>query len=154
MALAEGGRSDVIFEMASRTDGPGYGYQLERGATALTEAWDAGSASSQNHCMLGHIEEWFYGWLAGLRPDPEAVAFNQVLIQPQVVGDVTSARATYASVRGKIAVEWRLSGAEFTVIVQLPPGVTGTVHMPSGRVQKIQSGTHRLTAPYRLPAPG
>jgi len=30
-------QADVIFDMNSRTDVPGYGYQLAHGATALTE---------------------------------------------------------------------------------------------------------------------
>jgi len=142
VALAEGGRSDVIFDIASRSDGPGYGYQLKQGATTLTEAWDANPASSQNHCMLGHIEEWFYGWLAGLRPDPDAVAFDRVIIDPQVVGDVTWAKAVYESPRGRVAVEWRLHGAELSLDVQLPPGVSATV-IPART--KVGAGAHRFS---------
>jgi alpha-L-rhamnosidase len=52
-ALADGGRSDVIFTMNNQSDKPGYGYQLKKGATSLTEAWDARRSSSQNHFMLG-----------------------------------------------------------------------------------------------------
>jgi hypothetical protein len=65
-ALSDGGRSDVLFEMLSRTDSPSYGFQLSKGATTLTEAWDTNPASSQNHFMLGHGEEWFYRGLAGI----------------------------------------------------------------------------------------
>ncbi len=32
-ALAEGGRSDVIYAMNNQSERPGYGYQLKRGAT-------------------------------------------------------------------------------------------------------------------------
>lgn len=64
-ALTDGGRSDVPFDMLSRTGSPSYGYQLARGATSLTEAWDSNPASSQDHFMLGHAEEWFYRGLAG-----------------------------------------------------------------------------------------
>src|SRR6185369_15474302 len=52
-ALADGGRSDVIYAMNNQSEHPGYGYQLKQGATSLTEAWDAGRHSSQNHFMLG-----------------------------------------------------------------------------------------------------
>jgi alpha-L-rhamnosidase len=65
-ALADGGRSDVIFDINNQSDKPGYGYQLKKGATSLTEAWDAGRGSSQNHFMLGQIQEWFYHDLAGI----------------------------------------------------------------------------------------
>src|SRR5258707_382297 len=69
-ALAEGERSDVIFDMNNQSDRPGYGLQLKKGATSLTEAWDARRSSSQNHFMLGKIMEWFYHDLAGLQCDP------------------------------------------------------------------------------------
>ena len=58
-ALADGGRSDVIFDMNNQSEKPGYGYQLKMGATSLTEAWNAGAAASQNHFMLGQIRNGF-----------------------------------------------------------------------------------------------
>ena len=57
-ALADAGRSDVIFDIHSKTNTPGYGFILNRGATSLTEGWDG--SESQDHFMLGHIMEWFY----------------------------------------------------------------------------------------------
>src|SRR4051794_29646462 len=65
-ALTQAGRSDVVYAMAKQSSGPGYLYQLSRGATSLTEAWDADPSGSQNHAMLGHIEEWFYTGLGGI----------------------------------------------------------------------------------------
>src|SRR5262249_4524444 len=47
-ALTDGGRSDVLYDMLTRTDKPSYGDQLAHGATTLTEAWDANPDSSQN----------------------------------------------------------------------------------------------------------
>jgi alpha-L-rhamnosidase len=65
-ALADQGRSDAIYDMNNQSDRPGYGMQLKRGATSLTEAWDANPGSSQNHFMLGQIDEWFFHDLAGI----------------------------------------------------------------------------------------
>src|SRR5207244_3917075 len=48
-ALGDGGRSDVMFDLLTQTDPPSYGSMLAKGATTLTEAWDANPASSQNH---------------------------------------------------------------------------------------------------------
>jgi hypothetical protein len=56
-ALTDNGRSDVRFDMLSRTDPPSYGAQIAAGVTSLAEAWDANPNDSQNHFMLGHIEE-------------------------------------------------------------------------------------------------
>jgi len=130
-ALAEGGRSDVIFDMNNQSDKPGYGYQLQKGATSLTEAWDAGRASSQNHFMLGHIMEWFYRDLAGLGIDPAEPGFKKIIINPQPAGDVTWARARFDSVRGLIASEWKIEAGAFTLSLTIPPNTTAVVNIPA-----------------------
>jgi alpha-L-rhamnosidase len=130
-ALADGGRSDVIFAMNNQSEKPGYGYQLKQGATSLTEAWDARRSSSQNHFMLGQIMEWFYGDLTGIAPDPNAPGFKNVIIKPQPVGDVMWAKASYNSIRGTIRSEWQRHGKEFTLRVIVPPGSTATVFAPA-----------------------
>lgn len=71
-ALADGNRSDVIYKMNNQSTTPGYGMMLAKGATALTEAWDANPRSSHNHFMLGQISEWFFYDLAGIQSDPES----------------------------------------------------------------------------------
>ncbi|RZM06930.1 MAG: alpha-L-rhamnosidase, partial [Pedobacter sp.] len=65
--LDDAGRSDVIYDMNSRSDVPGYGWQLAHGATALTESWQAYGFVSNNHFMLGHLMEWLYTGLGGIR---------------------------------------------------------------------------------------
>ena len=106
-ALAAGGRSDVIWDMATAKDAPSYASQLARGATSLTEAWDGNPGASQNHFMLGHIEDWLYQGLAGIAPDPAALAWKRVILHPHPVGDLQSAGASYDSPRGRIACHWK-----------------------------------------------
>jgi hypothetical protein len=136
-ALADGGRSDVIFDMINQSDKPGYGYQLKMGATSLTEAWNARRSSSQNHFMLGQIIEWFYGDLAGIAPDPEGPGFERIIIKPTPVGDVTWARASYDSVRGRIVSGWRRNENEFNLSVVIPPNTTATVFLPVASGSRI-----------------
>jgi hypothetical protein len=130
-ALADGGRSDVIFDINNQSDKPGYGYQLKMGATSLTEAWDAGRDSSQNHFMLGQIQEWFYHDLAGIQNAPDSAGFKKIVINPQPVGDVTRVKASYHSVRGKIVSDWNRAGDRFTLKVTIPPNTTATVFIPA-----------------------
>jgi hypothetical protein len=65
LALAENGRSDVIFTMNNQSDKPGYGMQLARGATSLTEAWDG--------------LRKFYQGLGGIRPNPAGYGFKKII---------------------------------------------------------------------------
>jgi hypothetical protein len=150
-ALAAGGRSEVIFDMNNQSEKPGYGYQLKQGATSLTEAWDAGRSSSQNHFMLGQITEWFYHDLAGIRSDPAGPGFKQIIIQPSILGGLTWVSASHRSLYGRIESRWVRQGNRLTQWVRLPPNTAGTVYirasspdtvtekgLPLGRVKGVQ----------------
>lgn len=139
-ALAENGHSDVVYRMINRRDPPGYGCQIERGATALTEFWDARRTGSHNHFMLGHITEWFYKDLCGIECDPEGPGFKKIVIRPDPVGDLTRARARYDSIRGLIASEWKRENHVFQLRVTIPPNTTATIWMPARRAEDVTEG--------------
>ena len=130
-ALADGGRSDLIFTMINQTDKPGYGFQLNYGATSLPEDWDYQPQSSQNHFMLGHINEWFYHDLAGIQCDPDAVGFKKISIRPVPVGDLTWVKAKYDSPNGRIVSNWQREGTKLSMEVSIPANTTATVYVPT-----------------------
>jgi len=136
-ALARNGRSDVIYDMTARTDIGSYGFIVRNGWTSMPEAWDADTGASMNHCMLGHIQEWFLGWVGGIRPDIESPGFGRFVIDPHPVGDLTWARTSYDSLRGTIRSEWRRSGEVFTLKTTIPPGTTATVRIPAGKAADV-----------------
>jgi alpha-L-rhamnosidase len=146
-ALADAGRSDVIFTLNNQSEKPGYGYQLAQGATSLTEAWNAGRGSSQNHFMLGQIMEWFYHDLAGIQPDPAGPGFKRFQIRPAVIGDLTWVKASYASPYGTIAVSWRREDRDFSLDVTVPANTTATIHVPGeSGARTVGGGSHRFTS--------
>ncbi|MCX5644410.1 MAG: family 78 glycoside hydrolase catalytic domain [Phycisphaerae bacterium] len=134
-ALTENGRDDVLYDMVTQDAGPGYAYQLKNGATTLTEAWDTNPASSQNHCMLGHAEEWFYRGLGGIRPaDP---GFRTITIKPAIVGEVSWTRAAYESVRGKVCCAWRRGDGRVRMQVEVPVGAEAIVYVPAKNAEAV-----------------
>ena len=139
-ALAEGGRSDVIFDMNNQSEKPGYGYQLARGATSLTEAWDARPQSSHNHFMLGQIMEWFYHDLAGIQPSLEAPGFKRVVIKPSMPGDISWAQASYDSPYGKISSRWERQNGRVSMDVVIPPNATAEIHVPAKDANAVTEG--------------
>ena len=145
-ALADGDRSDVVYALNNQSEKPGYGYQLRRGATSLTEAWDAGRGSSQNHFMLGQIVEWLYHDLAGIQP--AAPGFKQIVIKPAVVGDLTWVRARHDSPYGRIESRWMREGDRLTMEVVIPANTTARVHVPGegGGVRDAGPGSHRFVS--------
>ncbi|MDR1676485.1 MAG: alpha-L-rhamnosidase, partial [Tannerella sp.] len=137
-ALEENGRSDVIFDMNSKYDVPGYGWQLAHGATALTESWQAYGFVSNNHFMLGHLMEWLYGGLGGIRQQAHSVAFRDVLIDPQTVGDVRNAQTRYESPYGAIRCEWeKREDGQYRITVTIPPNSTAKIAIPATDPQQV-----------------
>jgi alpha-L-rhamnosidase len=129
-ALEDAGRSDVIFDMNSRSDVPGYGYQLAHGATALTESWQAYPSVSNNHFMLGHLMEWFYSGLAGIKQADTSAAYKKIIIAPEVVGDVTWVKASYHCPYGMIRSEWKKSENSFDIWVEIPVNASAWIYFP------------------------
>lgn len=127
-ALLENGRADVAYRIVTQKDKPGWGWWVEQGATTMWEHWD-GSAS-QNHIMFGDVVAWFYKALAGINPDPAAPGFKHFFITPQVVGDLTSARGEYDSIRGKIVSDWKVAKGEFVLSLTIPANTSATVSLP------------------------
>jgi len=131
LALASAGRSDDIYRMINQTDKPGYGYQVQKGETSLSEAWDAGNGVSHDHFMFGQITEWFYKDLAGIDLDPTAPGFKNILLHPSPVGDLAWVEASYDSVHGKISVRWEHQDGKFLLKATIPANTNGTVFVPA-----------------------
>jgi hypothetical protein len=139
-ALTDNGRSDVLFDMLSRDDSPSYGYQLERGATTLTEAWDANPGSSQNHFMLGHAEEWFYRGLAGIDIDLSRPEPRQIVIRPAFLTKVPRAQAEVHTVLGEIESSWNRDEAKVNWRVAIPVGSRAIVVLPQAATEVSMNG--------------
>ena len=129
-ALTDNGHSDVLFDMLSREDSPSYGYQLNRGATTLTEAWDANRGSSQNHFMLGHAEEWFYRGLAGIDIDFSRPESRQIVIRPAFLANIPQINGEVHTVLGTVKSSWTHEGTGIVWRVEIPAGSQAIVALP------------------------
>mgnify|MGYP001351644649 CR=1 FL=1 len=139
-ALTETEQGDLLYQMVCQTDGPGYAYQVDHGSTTLTEAWDTNPASSQNHCMLGHVEGWFYRGLAGIRADASTPGFRHFVLRPQMPKGLDWVKAHYGSIRGRIASEWHVEKDAVTWSVQIPPNTTATLYLPVEKADTVTEG--------------
>lgn len=136
-ALDDGGASQLIYDMNNRDDVAGYGFQLKKGATALTESWNALENVSNNHLMLGHIMEWFYSGLAGISQEEYSIGYKHIKIRPQPVGDITSAKGSFHSPYGWITTDWKKENKIFSLQVQIPANTIATVYVPAKASSKI-----------------
>ncbi|RYZ28272.1 MAG: alpha-L-rhamnosidase [Chitinophagaceae bacterium] len=142
--LQKEGRSDVIYDMNSRTDVPGYGYQLAQGATALTESWQALPSVSNNHLMLGHLMEWFYSGLGGIRQADNSIAYKKLEIDPHYVGDLTFVNTSYESSYGIIQSNWKKLANAIELNVTVPANTTARVFLPTNNVAAVQESSRSI----------
>lgn len=122
-------KEDWAYKIANQRTFPGWGYMLDQGATTLWETWAySDNVYSQNHPMFGSINEWFYRSILGI--NPLAPGFKEILIKPQIVGDLTWAKGHYQSIHGKIASEWKIDNDQFYMNITIPPNTTAEVWLP------------------------
>ena len=128
--LSENGRSDILYKMNNRSDRPGYGLQLKKGATSLTESWAALPDVSNLHMMLGHLMEWFYSGLGGIYQADNSIAYRNIIIAPKPVGDIKWSKCSYNSPQGVIASEWELVENTFSLTIEVPKTSSAKIIIP------------------------
>ena len=137
-ALTKGGKSQLIYEMINRDDVPGYGYQLKKGATALTESWEALEIVSNNHLMLGHVMEWFYAGLGGISQSETSVAYKEIIIKPEFLGDLIFAKTGFNSPFGLIRSEWQRTNEGVMLEVEIPNNTSANVILPTNKINTVR----------------
>jgi len=146
-ALSRGGRADLAYALVDRTAFPGWGHMLDRGATTLWEHWEySDNTYSHNHPMFGSVSEWFFSWLAGIQPDPDAVGFDRIVFRPQPVGGLAWARASLRTARGDVASAWRIENGRFILSVTVPSNATAVVYVPGVDPATVLEGGAAATA--------
>lgn len=141
-ALALNGENELMFLMNNHKDAPGYGFQIQFGATTLTEQWDPRKGASWNHFMMGQIDEWFFRSLAGIVPSTPG--FKDFTIQPQPVGDLNWVNAGHETLYGNIIVNWKRKDTTFYLSVDVPVNTRATIILPDENNTKktVGSGKH------------
>ena len=86
--------------MIMQEEHPSYIRFVRMGETTLPEFW-RDDARSRNHDMMGHILEWFFTEVCGIKSYD---GFNSVLINTELPDNLEWVECSYKSVRGNIYV--------------------------------------------------
>jgi hypothetical protein len=144
--LSNGGASQLLYDMNNRDEVPGYAFQLKQGATALTESWPALRFVSNNHMMLGHLMEWFYNGLAGIRQAAGNTGFAALEIAPQPVDGINWVKAGFETPHGRVQVYWHKEGKQFSLEVTVPANTKAHILLPgNSKGTVVGSGTYYFT---------
>jgi len=142
-ALADNGYSEIIYKMNIKDDVPGYGYQIKKGATSLTESWQALETVSNNHLMLGHLMDWFYYSIAGIRQNEGSIAYKDILFQPDFIEEINYVNSFFYSPYGKIISNWNKKDDKVSYHIVIPPNCTATVKLNKKYIAKIMHINNR-----------
>jgi hypothetical protein len=104
---------------------PSYLRFVQTGETTLPEFW-RDDARSRNHDMMGHIMEWFYSEVAGIKSDD---AFKTVTISPWLTSRLDFVKCCYHSIRGKIVMHYCRNQNIIQLELTIPANVKAVVHL-------------------------
>jgi alpha-L-rhamnosidase len=137
--LAEYGGPNAVYDIVNSTAYPGWGHMIDQGATTIWETWkESDNTFSNNHPMFGSVTEWYYRWLAGIRPDPDHPGFKEFYITPTTPEGLDSVNCTYHSPYGPINSNWKkISAANYTYEITVPDGSKAKIVLPVNQSQLV-----------------
>ncbi|MEN2399001.1 glycoside hydrolase family 78 protein [Flavobacterium sp. MC2016-06] len=147
--LSEYGRPDLSYKLASNNTYPSWGYMAKNGATTIWELWNGNTAdpkmNSQNHVMLlGDLLIWYYENIAGIKSDPEAPGFKQIIMKPDFNCGLSFVNASYESIHGLIKSNWKKNKNTLLWNVTIPANTSAVVYLPEAKVDAVTVNNQKL----------
>lgn len=158
--LSRFGHNRLAYELLLSEKFPSWGYSIKHGATSIWERWDGWTEEKgfQNpgmnsfaHYAFGAVGRWMFQTAAGI--DTDGPGFQRIVIRPQPAKGLDWVKASYRSIHGRIASQWKVEQGRFLLHVAIPPNTTATVCVPaadprqvteSGRPAKAAEGVKLL----------
>ena len=137
--IETGERMDLIYELLTDNRHPSYGYFIAQGETTWPELWSSTGPSRIHTCYTG-IGGYFIKGFGGIRVDPEHYGFQQFLIKPALVGELSYANTSHESLYGKIVSNWTKSDGKATFHIEIPVNTTAKVYIPAESAAVVKEG--------------
>ncbi|MBQ6421648.1 MAG: family 78 glycoside hydrolase catalytic domain [Clostridia bacterium] len=133
--LADLGETALAVHMIARPEFPSYGHFIERGFTAIPEAFADPSERnfSLNHHMFCDIKSFFIQRIAGIWYNPDGRSPDVLRFAPSFgLPDVKSASAWRETPQGKVYCRWEDRGGSVDVHLTVPDGMRLELCLPAG----------------------
>jgi alpha-L-rhamnosidase len=132
---------EIIYAILSKTSYPGYGYFIAKGVTTLPEVWEI----NHSHCALIHtsyagISSWFIKCLAGIEPNIDNPGYRTFDIHPNVVKNLSYAKAELESPYGTIKSGWRKENGKVIYEISIPIGSKANIYLPTTASRITENG--------------
>lgn len=140
--LSEFHSPDSVFAIVNSRNYPGWGYMIDRDATTLWETWkESENTFSNSHPMFGSVTEWFYRWLAGIRPLPAFPGFEKFILAPNTPNGLDSVDAVYHTPQGPVKSRWKKNAdGTYRFSFAIPENSQAQIQLPLQKGQQVRLG--------------
>jgi alpha-L-rhamnosidase len=147
LELTRYGYQDLAWQILTNRTFPSWFYMIDNGATTIWERWDGyvkgrgfqdAGMNSFNHWAFGAVGEWIWRNVGGLNPDETAPGYAHFSIRPRRCPGVTWSKVKFDSIRGPIAIDWRVKKGKFYLTLQVPPSSSATVYLPTREPEQVR----------------
>ena len=138
--LCDHGYGNLALQIFTQPTYPGFGHQIELGATTTWEQWySKGGMNSHNHAMFSGAAATLFSRFGGVQP--VEAGFRRFIIKPAVIDSLEWVHVRIETVRGRVQSRWERQGRIFTLEVVVPVGAEAEVHVPAaGAGDVFESG--------------
>lgn len=146
VTLCENGMTDLAYHFLFQEGFPGWLYCVNLGATTIWERWNSlladGTCSgtgmnSFNHYSYGSVVEFFYAYIAGIRPAEPG--YRRAVIAPEPSMKFRFFNCSYNSASGKYVSNWKIAeDGTFSMHVEIPFGCEAVVTLPRCSGKNVQ----------------
>ncbi|EOS39117.1 hypothetical protein C808_02080 [Lachnospiraceae bacterium M18-1] len=136
--LGENGMEDIAYRILLNKDYPGWLYCVNLGATTVWERWNSvlsdgmlsgTGMNSLNHYAYGSVVQYFYEYIAGIRP--KRPGFKEAFIEPKPDIRIQGVMCSYDSAMGVYKSEWKIQENGLICIhIEIPFNCTADVLLP------------------------
>lgn len=122
--------SELMYEMMTKKDYPGYGFMLANGATTTWEHW-RGERSRIHNCYNAP-GSWYYQSIGGIQPLEEYPGYERFLIAPRPPKALSWAKVTKETSYGTIHLDWQKDQDHMVIQATVPTGSKAKLALPEG----------------------
>jgi alpha-L-rhamnosidase len=141
--LSREGQVETAYSVVNHREFPGWGHMLEQGATTLWEHWKfSDNTFSHNHPMFGSVSQWFYNWLGGIEPAPDAVGFDRILLHPRFVDGLEWVSCRINTIRGPVVCNWKRIGKRVALTIEVPVNATAELSLAVASPNALTENGH------------
>ncbi|MBE6811687.1 MAG: hypothetical protein E7523_02265 [Ruminococcaceae bacterium] len=120
--LTDNSYIDTFFNLIDSEEFGTYLYMKRRGATTVWENWNGND--SHNHPMFGASARYLFTGILGIRQAENSVAYNELVIAPQVPENLSFANGSLVLPCGKISVSFNKTENGIHFEIALPENKT------------------------------